>query len=78
MSLWLDVPRLHVGDISCLRMCVFFGSSLNIFPYLNLKGCVICASVIQGHPIVYFIILCVCLCWRVICLYRVLYFLHGI
>ena len=28
---WWDVHRLHAGNMSCLRMCFFFGSSLCIF-----------------------------------------------
>ena len=38
MSFWRDVHRLHVGDISCLRIC-YLGSSIGIFHIENIfKG----------------------------------------
>ena len=46
VSLWWDVHRLHVGDMSYLSVC-FFGSSLKYLLHLNLVLCVNCASVIR-------------------------------
>ena len=31
VSLWWDVCRLNVGDMSCSRMCFFSSSSISIF-----------------------------------------------
>ena len=42
---------LHVGNIPCLRMCVVQRIP-KYFSYLNVRVCVILASVFQGHSIV--------------------------
>jgi hypothetical protein len=68
------VYRLHVEDMSCLRIGFFPGSSLSTFKS-KFKGlCYLGIRNTRGHPIIDLIILCVCLCWNAICLYRVLCF----